>query len=138
MTRALVIVRSDADRAKAAKWSSKAPDGCRIEFKTSRRTLPQNARLWAMLHDVATQCEHAGRRYTPDQWKVLFMHACGREVQFIPALDSATFIPWGQSSSDLSKHEMSDLIEFMFAWGADHGVVWSDPPSDLKRAGEAA
>ena len=39
------------------------------------------------------------------------MHACRREVQFIPALDGQNFIPWGQSSQDLSKDEMSDLLE---------------------------
>jgi hypothetical protein len=83
--------------------------------------------MWAMLTDVAEQAEHNGRRYTPDQWKVLFMHACGREVQFIPALDGSTFIPWGQSSSDLSKQEMTDLIEFIFAWGAEHGVAFQEP-----------
>ena len=79
-----------------------------------------------MLTDIAQQKEHAGKRYTPDQWKVLFMHACGREVQFIPALDGLTFIPWGQRSSDLSKQEMADLIEFMFVWGADNGVTFHD------------
>ena len=54
------------------------------------------------------------------------MHACGREVQFIPALDNSTFIPWGQSSSDLSKEEMTALIEFMFAWGAEKSVTFHD------------
>lgn len=82
--------------------------------------------MWAMLTDIASQKEHAGRKYTPDQWKVLFMHACGREVQFIPALDNSTFIPWGQSSSDLSKEEMTNLIEFMFAWGAENSVTFHD------------
>lgn len=102
------------------------PDETRVEFKGAKRTLPQNDRMWAMLTDVAAQKTHAGRRYTPDQWKVLFMHACGREVQFIPALDGSTFIPWGQSSSDLSKQEMTDLIECIAAWGAENGVVFHD------------
>jgi len=125
--RALIVIRSDIDRRKAVLWCQKAPVGTRVEYKASKRTLPQNDRMWAMLTDVAEQKQHAGRKYTPDQWKVLMMHACGRAVQFMPALDGSTFLPWGQSSSDLSKEEMSDLIEFMFAWGAENGVVWSDP-----------
>ena len=127
MGRALIVIRSDIDRRKAVLWCQKAPVGTRVEYKASKRTLPQNDRMWAMLTDVAEQKQHAGRKYTPDQWKVLMMHACGRAVQFMPALDGSTFLPWGQSSSDLSKEEMSDLIEFMFAWGAENGVVWSDP-----------
>lgn len=126
MARALLTMRELADREKAARWVMAAPVGTRIEFKRPKRTLPQNDRMWAMLTDIASQKEHAGRKYSPDQWKVLFMHACGREVQFIPALDNGTFIPWGQSSSDLSKEEMTDLIEFMLAWGAENGVVFHD------------
>ena len=57
------------------------------------------------------------------------MHACGREVRFLPGLDEKTFVPWGQSSSDLSKQEMTDLIETIFAWGASHGVIFNDNSS---------
>jgi hypothetical protein len=126
MARALITVHGKIDRSRAAHWAAQAPVGTRIEFKAPKRTLPQNDRMWAMLTDIATQKEHVGRKYTPDQWKVLFMHACGREVQFVPALDNSTFIPWGQSSSDLSKQEMTDLIEFMFQWGAENGVRFHD------------
>lgn len=129
MSRALITINGNVDRQRAAGWAMKAPFGTRIAFKQTKRTIPQNDRMWAMLTDIACQKEHCGRKYTPDQWKVLFMHACGREVQFIPALDGSTFIPWGQSSSDLSKQEMTDLIEFMFAWGAENGVEFHDPTS---------
>ena len=129
MTRAVITLSTPADRERSANWSRKLPTGTRVEYKAPKRSLPQNDRFWAMLTDVATQKEHAGRKYTPDQWKILFMHACGREVQFIPSLDNATFIPWGQSSSDLSKAEMTELIEFIHAWGAEHGVVFHDPES---------
>lgn len=124
MSRATVIVHHAADRALIANWAAKVPNGTRVEFKAPKRTLPQNDRFWALLTDVAMQKEHAGRRYTPDQWKVLFLHAMGREVQFIPSLDNSTFIPWGQSSSDLSVSEMGDLMTFIEAWGAENGVVF--------------
>ena len=91
--------------------------------------------MWAMLTDISLQKEHNGRRYTPDQWKVIFLHACGRETQFIPALEGGGFIPWGMSSRDLSKEEMSNLIEFMMAWGTENGVTFHDgfhAPSQLE------
>ena len=99
----------------------------RIEFKNGKRTLEQNALLWAMLTDVAAQAEHNGRKYSPDAWKLLFLHAIGREIQFIPALDNKTFIPWGQSSSDLSREEMTALIDFIQCWAAEHGVKLHAP-----------
>jgi hypothetical protein len=126
MTRYLVVLNSDNDREQVVRAVRHAPVRSRVELKAPRRSLPQNDRMWAMLSDVAIQKEHNGRKYTPDQWKVIFMAACGREVQFIPGLDGKTFIPWGQSSSDLSKEEMTALIEFMFAWGTENGVTFHD------------
>jgi hypothetical protein len=127
MTRALLVIDNPVQRQKASNWIAQAPIGTRVEFKRPKRSLPQNDRMWAMLTDIAQQKEHCGRRYAPDQWKVIFMAACGREVQFIPSLDGSTFIPWGQSSADLSKDEMTDLIDFIMAWGAEHDVSWSEP-----------
>lgn len=128
MSRAVLTLAGPASRAQAHQLIDRAPHGTRVEFKGARRSTDQNALMWALLTDVAAQKEHAGRKYTPNQWKTLFMHACGREVQFIPALDGSTFLPWGTSSSDLSKAEMSDLIECIMAWGAQNGVVFSDRP----------
>jgi len=127
MSRALLILRSDAIRERAIDWIRRAPDGCRVEFKEPQRSLDQNAKMWAGLTDIAAQATHGGRKYSTDQWKVLFLHALGRETQFIPALDGSGFIPFGQSSSDLSKKEMSDLLELMQSWGAEHGVTFHEP-----------
>lgn len=124
MSRHLIMLCSEVDRARAYSYIKAAPMGTRIEFKAVKRSLPQNDRMWAMLTDISGQKEHNGRRYTPDAWKVIFLSAIGREVQFIPALDNKTFIPWGPSSSDLSKTEMADLISFMEAWGAENGVTF--------------
>ncbi len=127
MSRAMLILTSRAIRDRAVDWINRAPPGTRVEFKAAQRSIDQNSRLWAMLSDVAMQKTHAGRKYTADQWKCLFLHACGREIQFIPALDNSTFLPYGHSSSDLSKEEFSELLDFIAAWGAENGVVWSEP-----------
>lgn len=131
MTRALLTLTSEAVRLRAKRWLSQAPLGTRVEFRAPRRSIPQNDRMWAMLSDVAAQVTHCGRKYTTDQWKVLFLHALGREIQFLPAIDGAGFVPYGQSSSELSKQEMSDLIDFIAAWGAEHGVVFNDTPVEV-------
>lgn len=128
MSRAFLILSGEFMRERAIKWIRSAPSGTRLEFKGAKRTLPQNDRMWAMLTDVASQKDHCGRRYPPDIWKRLFMHAMGREVQFIPALDGGgELLPIGFSSSDLSKGEMSELIDFIAAWGAQNGVTFHDP-----------
>lgn len=126
MSRHLITLWNASDRKRAHQYIEQAPDMTRVEFKAAKRTLPQNDRMWAMLTDIAAQKDHHGRKYTPDAWKLIFMSAIGHEIQFIPSLDGKAFIPGGQSSSDLSKQEMTDLIEFMAAWGAENSVTFHD------------
>jgi len=126
MGRALLVLESNFDRRKAVDWIGKAPVGTRVEFKASKRTLPQNDMLWALLTEIAQQLGHAGKKYDPSQWKAIFLHAFGREVSFLPSLDQKTFLPIELSSSDLSKDEMTDFIEFIMKEAAERGVVFKD------------
>lgn len=126
MSRALLIIEGPHERQKAMHWASKAPAGTRIEFKASKRTPPQNDRMWAMLTDVATQLTWHGLKLKPDAWKLMFLDGLKRELQMVPNLDGTGFVNIGRSSSDLTKSEMSDLIELILAFGAQHGVVFKD------------
>jgi hypothetical protein len=98
----------------------------RFMVEEERRSLEQNNKMWAMLTEVSTQLEHCGRHYSPDQWKAIFMHAWGQQVEFLPSLDGCTFVPYGHSSSKLSKRDMAELIELITAEGTQRGVVFKD------------
>jgi hypothetical protein len=134
VSRFLLILANDTIRKKAKEWIDKAPVGMRLEFREPRRSTAQNDKMWSMLGDISRQIKHQGRTYDPDRWKVLFMYALGQETEFIPSLDGMSFIPYGPRSSELSVAEMSEMIELMTAWGAEHGVVFHDPP--IKEAAE--
>jgi hypothetical protein len=127
MGRALLVLESPADRQKAVTWIGKAPVGTRVEFKASKRTLPQNDLLWALLTEFAQRYSHNGTKYEPGQWKAIFLHAFGREISFLPSLDGKTFLPIEMSSSDLSKQEMTDFIEFIIKEAAERGIVLHNP-----------
>jgi len=126
MTRALIILRGDADRRRVASWALAAPYGTRVEFKESRRTTEQNAKMWAMLTEVAAQVRWHGMKLSPDDWKLVFLDALKREVRMVPNLGGNGFVNLGRSSSDLSRAEMSDLIELIYMFGAQHGVKFRD------------
>ena len=126
MSRALITIRGDAERIRAAKWVGQAPHGTRIEFKRTKRTLPQNDKFWAMLTDVSTQIVWHGVNLSPDDWKLVFLDGLKRELRLVPNIDGDGFVNLGRSSSDLSKGEMSDLIELINVFGARHGVVFRD------------
>jgi hypothetical protein len=106
----------------AIKAISALPPGWRIEIKEPRRSEEQNRRLWSLLGDFADQVEHMGRRYSAEQWKVIFMHALGQETKFLPSLDGKTFIPCEGRSSRLSVKQMSELQELIVAEGSQRGV----------------
>jgi hypothetical protein len=133
MSRALIILNGPRDREKAMGWIKSAPTGTRVEFKASRRTMPQNDRMWAMLTDIAVQLPWHGVKLRPDDWKLIFLDALKREMRVVPNIDGNGFVNLGRSSSDLSKGEMTELIELIFEFGARHGVKFQDD-----RRGEAA
>lgn len=131
MSRALVVVRSIADRNLIRTWAGQVPDLTRVEFKAPKRTLPQNDKLWAMLTDVSRQAEWAGKKRTTLEWKDLFTAAvktAGGGVEAVPGLNGGIML-LGLRTSDMTVAEMADLITFIDAWGAEHGVEFSDPPA---------
>lgn len=122
----MLIVQQASDRRRAIGWCERAPFGTRIEFKAAKRSVPQNARMWAMLTDIARQLPWHGQRLNTEDWKLIFLDALKREQRMVPALDGAGFVNLGRSSSDLSKSEMSDLIDLMHAFGTEHNIVFAD------------
>lgn len=129
MSRWTIIINSASDVAKAVLWARNAKPGMRIEFKEAKRTLPQNDRLWSMLTEIATQLKWHGLTLSTEDWKLLFLDALKREVRMVPNIDGNGFVNLGRSSSDLSKAEMSDLMEIIAEFGARHGVQFNDERS---------
>lgn len=124
MGRALIVINGKAARDKAMAWLTKAPINTRVEFKSARRSIPQNDRMWAMLTDISAQLEWHGQKYLPDDWKDYFMHAL-RRMRWMPDEDGG-MVPVGMRTSDLGKDEMGDLMTLMEAFGARHGVSFHD------------
>jgi len=130
MSRALLTLDSTAKREQAIDWIRKAPAGSRVEFKGPARSVDQNSRFWAMLTDCAVQGRIDGRRYNTEAWKTMFMHAYAEErdveIKYLPALNRAGMVPCGRSSSDLSVQEMTELMDWIEAWGAENGIKFHD------------
>lgn len=133
MNRAIFYLRSPEIRQRVCEAVRNAPDGYRVEIKEQKRTLDQNAKMWPMLQDVAAQVNWYGQKLSPDDWKDVFT-ASLRRTRVVPGLDAGTFVPLGMRTSDMSKQEFSDLIELIYAFGAEHGVEWSDPTTVREEA----
>ena len=124
MTRAVLVIRNNADREKAAAWCRNAPDGTRLELKAPRRSVDQNSLLWQRLTEVAHQLDWYGQKLTAEDWKDIFSAAL-RKARVVPGIDGG-FVPLGMRTSDMSKAEMAELLTLMEAFAAERGVVFRD------------
>lgn len=126
MTKHSLKLSAPRVRDLAHAYIDKAPEGTVVSFETEpKRSLDANAKLWAMLSDISKQCEHNGQQYSPEVWKVLMMSSLGHECRFVLGLEGEA-VPMGFRSSQMTVSQMSDLIEWIYKWGAENGVRWSE------------
>lgn len=119
-----VILATNHQRDVAQALVRTAPKGAVVNISEARRSIDQNDKMWAMLSDIS-RAKPEGRMHTTEDWKAIFMNACGWEVQFIEGLDGRPF-PTGFRSSRMTKAQMSDLIEYIQAYGDQNRVRWSE------------
>jgi hypothetical protein len=120
-------VTTEAQRRTVLDAIQRAPLGFVVAAKRNKRSIPQNARMWAMLTIIAREVKWHGLRLSPEDWKLLFLEALGHEMRMVPNIEGNGFVSLGRSSSALSKQEMSDLQELMSAFAAQRGVDMQDP-----------
>lgn len=128
MPRIYLVGPSQRDYARRA--MDAAPDNAVVSITAPTRTVPQNAKMWAMLNDVA-RAKPEGREWTTDTWKAAFMQSLGHQCQFAEGLDGSGPFPIGFRSSRLNVKQMADLIEVMYEYGARHEIEWRE----AKRSG---
>lgn len=110
--------------ATAAVW--RAPDGWQVEIKPPTRSLDANAKLHAMLSDIAASgFEWGGCRRTVDELKVLFVSAhaieTGRAQEVVRGFEDEP-VALRESTAAMSKERLGSLLDYISAWCANHGI----------------
>jgi hypothetical protein len=108
------------NRRHVAEQVANLPEGFVIKAGPPTRSLESNAAMWAMLADISEQVVWHGRKLDTTSWKHVFTSSLKKQ-DVVPGLDGG-FVVLGQSTSAMSKQEMSDLLELMAAFGAQQGV----------------
>lgn len=107
----------------------------------SRRTLDQNAKLWAMLGDIARQVQWpvngVNQLLDAEDWKALMTAAARQEVRMAAGVNGGV-VMLGVSTKRMTVAELGDVIEFMYAFGAERNVRWSEPKGQMPEQWEAA
>lgn len=112
-------------RQLASRACINAPDGYVCEIKPRTRSLDQNAKMWAMLADLSRQVEWYGNKLTSDEWKDVLTAALKKQ-KAVPGIDGG-FVVIGARTRNMTIREMGELVELMYAFGAEQNVEWSEP-----------
>jgi len=125
------VIRNEADRARAINFLSglDLASPKKIAISDEDRSSEQNAKLHAMLSDIAKQVEHAGKKWNVLIWKRLctaaWLREEGENATMIPALDGNGFDVIYERTSKLGIKKCASLIEWITAFGAEHQVRWT-------------
>lgn len=120
-----IRIASEYHRRRALDAIADAPLGHIVSVREPTRNLEQNAKLHAMIDDVA-KADPLGYGYDADDYKAVFVNAYKAEHRALYGLDGRPF-PAPVRTSAFSVKQASDLIELIYAFGAEHGVLWSEP-----------
>lgn len=128
MPRAIVEIKGQAERNLIARWAldhQNVPAGTTVEFRAPRRSLDQNALMWSLLGQISKQVDWYGQKLSSEDWKDV-LTASLRRTRVVPGIDAGTFVPLGMRTSQMTKEEISDLLELIYAFGAERGVKFRE------------
>lgn len=88
------------------------------------RTLEQNNLLWPLLTDISKQVVWFGENHEPGTWKDIVTGSF-MKGRYIPGIEGG-FVVTGLSTSKMPRKVFAELITYIYAFGIDKGVVWSE------------
>jgi hypothetical protein len=114
------------------KASTLAEQPLEVELREPRRSGQENRLLHAMLGHIAKTKEWAGKKRDIETWKRLltaaWCRATGDPIEFLPALDGHGVDIVFRRTSQLTRKECAELIEFVFSWGSENDVEFPADP----------
>jgi hypothetical protein len=131
----------------AQNWLAMAKEGkplaVAVREHKANKTREQEEKYHAMIGDIAKQYEFCGRLWEPEDMKRLLLDGFRREtvndpeyadawkrmaqVEMAPSLDGSGVVMLGIQSRRFGVKLANGFIEWLYAFGAENRIVWSDP-----------
>ena len=135
MTKRLFILAHHEARERAAAYAMDAPDGYFAVFSEPKKKRIQEEKYHAMIGEIAKHVEHIGRKWDEDDMKRILIDEFADEMRMagtplhhdgrvIPSFDGRRIVQLGIQSRDFYVKEAAQFIEYLYAFGAQHGVVF--------------
>lgn len=115
----------------------------RIDFY-DEKTREQEKRYHAMLGDISKQAQHLNQVLDVDSWKRLcvkqFADDCiandidrladywrKNGFRLMPSIDGKSLVTLGKQTREFPKYVAAGFIEWLYHFGSENKIVWSDP-----------
>jgi len=137
MSAIVLKLTGEAARKAACRHVLAAPEGYVFRLGEPAKKREQEEKYHAMVGDIAKQCTFLGKKLALDDWKRLLVDAFAKVMRdagtplhhdgrVVPSLDFERVVQLGIQTREFRVKEAAEFIEYLFAYGADSGVVWSD------------
>lgn len=127
-------------RKRAVAAVANAPEEFVVTVQPPTKKRIQEEKYHAMIGDIAAQSTYAGRRWGREDMKRILvdefadaMRQIGKPLhmdgagRLIPSEDGRRVIQLGIQTRDFWVSEAAAFIEFLYAWGNDRRVRWTEP-----------
>ena len=100
-----------------------------LEIKTASKSRVQEEKYHAMIGEIAKQAQHLGSKWDAESWKRLLVDQFCRDNGIktgavIPNLSGDGIVQLGHQTRKFTKEQASEFVEWLHAWGAEHGVTY--------------
>ena len=101
-----------------------------LEIVDAVRSDDQNKLYHVIIEKIATQSEHLGAKWDAESWKRLLVDQFCRDSNIktgvvIPNLSGDGIVQLGFQTRKFTKEQASEFVEWLNAWGAEHGITYS-------------
>ena len=100
-----------------------------LEIKDATKSRHQEEKYHAMIGEVAKQAQHLGAKWDAESWKRLLVDQFCKDNGLktgavIPNLSGDGIVQLGLQTRNFTKEQASEFVEWLHAWGAEHGVTY--------------
>ena len=100
-----------------------------MDIQQAPKSREQEEKYHAMIGEIAKQAEHLGAKWDAESWKRLLVDQFLRENgkggnRVLPNLDGTGIVQLGFQTRRFSKEQASEFVEWLLAWGAEHGITY--------------
>ena len=132
------ILANPLARANCLEAVKTAQDGYMVVISEPVKKRIQEEKYHAMIGDIAKQSLFMGQKCDVDDWKRLLVDAFAKVMRdaktplhhdgrVVPSLDFERVVQLGIQTKDFYVKEAAEFIEYLYSYGAEKGIVWTEP-----------